>query len=184
MSLNDHSGFHRSRGLTNGLEYTYSSPSAYTADRGYRPATHDRVDNALPLHFVIFDILTVSFVSPRKLDRTQLQASFPQRNEFSETDAPKCEPTKNGDAGHKCVSVLLVLKRPNRGKRSIPCFRTKSSVYRNILSSILTGVTTGLTSTLPENIEFPNKQETLPYNRHILDFPTYPPPSDPVCEGS
>ncbi|KAJ8463599.1 hypothetical protein ONZ45_g17520 [Pleurotus djamor] len=30
----DHFGFHRSRGLTNDLEYTYSSPSAYTSDRG------------------------------------------------------------------------------------------------------------------------------------------------------
>ncbi|KAJ8463174.1 hypothetical protein ONZ45_g17676 [Pleurotus djamor] len=33
-NLNNHFRFYRSRGLTNGLEYTYSSLSAYTADRG------------------------------------------------------------------------------------------------------------------------------------------------------
>ncbi|KAJ8502765.1 hypothetical protein ONZ45_g11451 [Pleurotus djamor] len=89
----DEFGFHRSRGLTNGLEYTYSSPSAYTSDRGM------------------------------------------------------------SSARGKCASCVL------------------------------TRVITKLTSTLPKNLEFPIKHETLLYDRHIPDFPTYSPLSDRVYKG-
>ncbi|KAJ8518034.1 hypothetical protein ONZ45_g4827 [Pleurotus djamor] len=182
-----HFGFHTSRGLTNDVEYTNSSPSAYTADRGVNSARGKcrRAHQRLRIHLLILICLHYRFGNEfckGKVPRARKNFSGSQLTKMRTHD-------ERGNASQTLVpvfkilaeAILLVLKRPNA---IIPCFRSKPSVYRTRVSCILTGVMTGLTSSLPEKLEFANKHKTLAYDHHIPDFPTYSPLSDQVCEGS
>ncbi|KAJ8503305.1 hypothetical protein ONZ45_g10968 [Pleurotus djamor] len=100
------------------------------------------------------DCCAVSFIPPWKLDRTQCNRVSLRGSgkDFCGVNSPKSEYAAVGETGHELYRVRVCL--------------------------ILTGVTTKLTSTIHENLRFQIKYETLPYDRHILDFPTYPPLSD------
>ncbi|KAJ8508442.1 hypothetical protein ONZ45_g9284 [Pleurotus djamor] len=131
-------------------------------------ATHDGVNNAVPRHFDILDIFTVFFVSPWKLIRTRcnrvsLRAA---RTDFCGFNSPKHEYTMNRKTRHKYFAFPRQQLCPSRSCK----------LY-------IDGVITKLTSTLPEKLDFPIQQGTLPYDRNIPDFPTYPPLSARAYEG-
>ncbi|KAJ8490104.1 hypothetical protein ONZ45_g13317 [Pleurotus djamor] len=145
------------RGLTNGLEYTYSSRFGVPDSASYLFSDQDVPERSM------FDAISDHFGFHRSRGFTSgLEYTYSSPSAYT------------ADQGLSST----------RGKhREIPCFRGKASVYRDRVSLILTGVVTKLTSSLPENIKFPVQQGTLPYDRHIPDFPTYPPLSDRVRKG-